>query len=230
MRPLSRRRKGWSQLAFVVLERLPSALSEHIPTQGGSPMALLVLGLVIFLGLHSTRIVSESGREKAIARFGEGAWKGIYSLVSAVGFILIVYGFAQARRAAPELWTPPAGARHATMLLMLAALILLASYLFKRSHITAAVHHPMLWAVLAWSLGHLIANGSAADVLLFGAFFVWSVADLLSAYRRERRDVFIYPKPEWTATVGAVVVGLIVYAILLDGLHLWLFGVSPLAM
>ena len=147
-----------------------------------------VLGLVVFLGLHSTRIVSESGREKAIARIGEGPWKGGYSLISAIGFVLARLGFARERFQAPQLRTPPPGARHTTMLLMLAALILLASYLFKRSHITAAVHHPMLWSVLSWSLAHLIANGSAADLVLFGAFLVWSVADLASAYARDRRN------------------------------------------
>jgi uncharacterized membrane protein len=192
-------------------------------------MAILILGLVIFLGLHSTRIVSESGREKAIARFGEGPWKGIYSALSAIGFILIVWGFARARYDAPQLWRPPPGARHITMLLMLVALILLASYLFKRSHITAAVHHPMLWAVLLWSLGHLIANASAADLALFGAFLVWSIADLASCYARDRRNGVIYPAPELTATVGAVIAGLVLYAVLLGGAHFWLFGVSPLA-
>ncbi len=94
-------------------------------------MTLLVLGLVIFLGLHSTRIISESGRERAIARIGEGPWKGVYSLISVIGFVLIVWGFARARYDAPQLWTPPAGGRHITMLLMLIALILLASYGFK---------------------------------------------------------------------------------------------------
>jgi uncharacterized membrane protein len=116
------------------------------------------------------------------------------------------------------------------MLLMLIALILLASYLFKRSHITAAVHHPMLWSVLLWSVGHLIANGSAADLLLFGAFLVWSAADLVSAYARDRRHGVVYPAPQVGATAGAVVVGLVAYALLVGGLHLWLFGVSPLAM
>ena len=193
-------------------------------------MAILVLGLVIFLGLHSIRIVSESGRERAIARFGEGPWKGIYSALSAIGLVLIVWGFARARYDAPQVWTPLPGARHITMLLMLVALILLASYLFKRSHITAAVHHPMLWSVLLWSIGHLIANGSAADVVLFGAFLVWSIADLASAYARDRRNAVVYPAPELAATGGAVVVGLIAYALLIGGLHLWLFGVSPLAM
>ena len=193
-------------------------------------MTILVLGLVIFLGLHSTRIVSESGREGAIARFGEGPWKGIYSLISAVGLVLIVWGFARARYDAPQLWTPPAGARHITMLLMLIALILFASFLFKRSHVAVVSHHPMLWSVLLWSVGHLFANGSAADLLLFGAFLVWSSTDLVSSYARDRRNGVVYPEPQVAATAGAVVVGLVVYALLIGGLHLWLFGVSPLAM
>jgi uncharacterized membrane protein len=193
-------------------------------------MTILVLGLVIFLGLHSTRIVSESGRERAIARVGEGPWKGIYSLVSVIGFVLIVWGFARARYDAPQLWTPPTWGRHITMLLMLISLILFASFLFKRSHIAVMTHHPMLWSVLLWSVGHLFANGSAADLLLFGAFLVWSAADLASSYARERRNGVVYPPPELGATAGAIVVGLVVYGLLIGGLHLWLFGVSPLAM
>jgi uncharacterized membrane protein len=217
-------------LAFVVFGRLTFALDERFRSQGGLPMAILVLGLVIFLGLHSTRLISESGRERAIARIGEGPWKGVYSLVSVVGFVLIVWGFVRARYDAPQLWTPPAGARHITMLLMLLALILLAGFLFKRSHIAVLAHHPMLWAVLAWSAGHLFANGSAADLLLFGAFLVWSAADLINSYARDRRNGVVYPAPELGATAGAIVVGLVVYALLIGGLHLWLFGVSPLAM
>jgi uncharacterized membrane protein len=193
-------------------------------------MAILILGLVIFLGLHSTRVISESGRERAIARIGEGPWKGIYSLASVIGFVLIVWGFARARYDAPQLWTPPAGARHITMLLMLVALVLLASSHFKRSHIAVIVHHPMLWSVLLWSAGHLLANGSAADLVLFGAFLVWSAVDLVSSYARDRRNAVVYPAPRLPATGGAVVVGLVLYAALLGGLHLWLFGVSPLAM
>ena len=149
--------------------------------------------------------------------------------LSAVGLVLIVWGFARARYDAPELWAPPAGARHIAMLLMLVALILLAGYVFKRSHVAVLTHHPMLWAVLLWSAGHLIANGSAADLLLFGRFDR-SAADLASSYARDRRNGVIYPAPELGASAGAVVVGLVVYALLIGGLHLWLFGVSPLAM
>ena len=222
--------QGCGGLAFVVFGRLTFAPGERLRSQGGLPMMILVLGLVIFLGLHSTRIVSERGRERAITWIGEGPWKGIYSALSVIGFVLIVWGFARARYDAPQLWTPPAGARHITMLLMLISLILLASYGFKRSHIAVISHHPMLWAVLLWSAGHLFANGSATDLLLFGAFLVWSAADLANSYARDRRNGVVYPEPELGATAGAVVVGLVVYALLIGGLHLWLFGVSPLAM
>jgi uncharacterized membrane protein len=192
-------------------------------------MATLVLGLVIFLGLHSIRIVAEPLRAQAVARLGEGPWKGIYSLGSALGLVLIVWGFAQARYDAPVIWTPLPGARHLTITLMLVSMLLLAAYIFKQSHIAVAVHHPMDWSVVVFGLGHLIANGSAADVVLFGAFLVWALADLTSSYARDRRTGVIYPEPNWGATTAAIVLGLALWAALAFWLHLWLFGVSPLA-
>ena len=191
-------------------------------------MAILVLGLIIFLGLHSTRIFAESGREKAIARLGEGPWKGIYSLLSAIGFVLIVWGFADARFTAPPLYAPPPGARHLTITLMLVAMVLLAAYFFKRSHITAALHHPMVWSVAVFGAAHLVANGSAADVVLFGAFLIWAAADLVSAYARDRRDALVYPEPKWSATAGAVALGIAFWAVIAFWLHYELFGVAPL--
>ncbi len=193
-------------------------------------MAMLVLGLVIFLGLHSTRIFAERGRAQAIARLGEGPWKGGYSLLSLIGFALIVWGFGQARRNAAELWTPPMWTCHTTILLMLFSLILIGAYIFKRSHIAVAVHHPMVWGVAIWAAGHLIANGSAADLLLFGAFLVWAVADLSSSYSRDRLNAVAYPAPNWGATIGAIALGVILWIALLAGLHLWLFGVSPMGL
>ncbi len=193
-------------------------------------MAILALGLAIFLGLHSTRIVAEDGRAKAIARLGEGPWKGVYSLLSLIGFVLIVWGFARARWDAPFLWAPPIWARHTALTLMLISFILLAAYLFKRSHIAVTVHHPMVWGVGVWGAGHLLANGSAADLLLFGAFLVWAAADLVSSYARDRRNAVVYPSPEWGATIGAVVLGVVAWIAFLAGAHQWLFGVSPLSM
>ncbi len=192
-------------------------------------MALLVLGLVIFLGVHSTRILAEGGRAKAVARLGEGPWKGVYSLLSLIGFALIVWGFGQARSNAAELWTPPIWTRHITILFMLISLILIGAYIFKKSHIAVAVHHPMVWGVAIWAAGHLIANGSTADLLLFGAFLVWAIADLVSSYGRDARNSVVYPPPTWGATIGAIALGVVLWIALLGGLHHWLFGVSPMA-
>jgi uncharacterized membrane protein len=191
-------------------------------------MAILVLGLVIFLGLHSIRIVADPLRAQAIARLGSNGWRGIYSLLSIIGFVLIVWGFAEARFNAPELWTPPPGARHLTILLMLVSMLLLAGYIFKQSHIAVAVHHPMVWSIVVFGLAHLIANGSAADAVLFGAFFVWAVADLKSSYARDRQNSVVYPEANWGATIGAIVLGFALWAVIAFWLHLWLFGVSPL--
>ncbi len=192
-------------------------------------MAMLVLGLVIFLGVHSTRIFAQGGRVKAIARLGEGPWKGVYSLVSLVGFALVVWGFGQARWIAARLWTPPVWAGHATILIMLVSLILIGAYIFKKSHIAVAVHHPMVWGVALWAAGHLAANGSSADLLLFGAFLLWAVAELVSSYARDARNSVVYPTPVWGATIGAVALGVVLWIALLGGLHFWLFGVSPMA-
>jgi len=103
------------------------------------------------------------------------------------------------------------------------------AYIFKKSHIAVAVHHPMVWSVALWAAGHLLANDSSADLLLFGAFLVWAAADLVSAYARDRRNAIVYPAPEWGATIGAIVLGLAFWVALLAGLHLWLFGISPMA-
>jgi len=126
-------------------------------------MATLIIGLVVFLGLHSTRIFANDARAKAIARLGEGPWKGIYSLLSLIGLALIIWGFAQARWNAAVLWAPPVFVRHIAIALMLVSLILLGGYVFKKSHIAVAVHHPMVWSVAVWSAAHLFANGSAAS-------------------------------------------------------------------
>ena len=112
---------------------------------------------------------------------------------------------------------------------MLISLILIGAYIFKKSHIAVAVHHPMVWGVAIWAAGHLIANGSTADLLLFGAFLVWAIADLVSAYGRDARNSVVYPAPTWGATIGAIALGVVLWIALLGGLHLWLFGVSPMA-
>ena len=191
-------------------------------------MSLLIVGLVLFLGVHSIAIVSPGLRGRAVQGMGEGAWKGLYALVSLVGFVLICYGFGLARQAPVTLYTPPAWLRHVALLIMLPAFpLLIAAYLPGR--IKTAAKHPMLAAVKFWALAHLLANGSLADVLLFGGFLVWAVLDRISLKRRPVRAALRTAPPGPWNDVIAVVLGLGIYALLIGWAHVRLFGVSPLS-
>ncbi|WP_181704124.1 NnrU family protein [Chthonobacter albigriseus] len=189
-------------------------------------MTLLMLGLILFLGIHSIRIVSPATRESLLARMGEGPWKGIYSLISALGLLLIVWGYAAAREAPVVIWDPPVFTRHIALLVMLPVFpLLLAAYLPGR--IKAAAKHPMLLAVKLWALAHLLANGTLADVVLFGAFLAWAVADRISVKRHPRQPAVGAPASGGNDAI-ALIGGLALYAAMLFGLHTWLIGVSPL--
>jgi uncharacterized membrane protein len=188
-------------------------------------MLWLVVGLVVFLGVHSVSIVAPGWRDALAARLGEGAWKGVYSLVSLVGIVLIVVGYGAARQNPVLLWNPPVWTRHLAALLMLPVFIcFLAAYLPGR--IKAALKHPMLVAVKLWATAHLLANGTLADVLLFGGFLAWAVADRISLKRRAPRPIPGAP-PGAANDAIAVIAGLAIYALTVLWAHQWLFGVSP---
>ena len=192
-------------------------------------MLYLILGLVIFLGVHSVEIVSPTFRNRAVARFGEKPYKGIYSLLSIVGFVLLVWGYGVARQDPILVYAPPLWMRHLTLLLMLPVFpLLLAAYLPGR--IKAAVKHPMLAAVKAWAFAHLLANGMLADLLLFGGFLLWAVADRISVKRRAVVRPVPGPPPGKYNDLIAVVGGLALYVLFVFWLHTWLIGVPPLAM
>jgi len=190
-------------------------------------MTLLVLGLVLFLGIHSVSIFAPAWRDGQVARRGEKPWKGVYSVASIIGFALLIYGYGLARQSPVVLYTPPTWMRHVALLLMLPAFpLLLAAYFPGR--IKAATQHPMLAAVKLWAFAHLLANGTLADVLLFGGFLAWAVADRISLKRRPARPVPGAP-PGPMNDVIAIVGGLALYALFVAWAHQWLIGVSPLA-
>ena len=193
-------------------------------------MSLLVLGLFLFLGVHSVRIVSDGWRARTLARVGEHAWKGVYSLLSGLGLVLIVWGYGLARRAPVVLWEPPPGMRHLAGLLTLAAFVGIAAAYVPRNAIKASLHHPMVLGVKVWALAHLLANGTLADVLLFGAFLAWAVADRISVKRRPADESHEVPAaPPRTANDAiALIGGPIVYVVFILWAHRWIIGVSPL--
>jgi uncharacterized membrane protein len=189
-------------------------------------MTLLILGLVLFLGVHSVSIVAVGWRDAQVAQRGEQAWKGLYSIASLIGFGLIVYGYGLARQAPIVLYTPPAAMRHVALLLMLPVFPLLASSGLP-GRIKAAAKHPMLLAVKLWAVAHLLANGNLADVLLFGAFLAWAVADRISVKRRPIRPLPAAPARSVNDLI-VLVAGLGIYALFLLWGHAWLIGMSPL--
>ncbi len=192
-------------------------------------MTLLIAGLVLFLGIHSVSIVAPHWRTRQLALRGEAAWKGVYSLVSLVGLVLLIYGYGQARRSGVVLYQPPTALRHVALLLMLPVFPLLFAAYFP-ARIQRATKHPMLVAVKLWAFAHLLANGSLADVVLFGSFLAWAVADRISVKRRSAVDAHAVPgAPTRPVNDGiAIALGLIVYVAFLGGVHRWLIGVSPL--
>jgi uncharacterized membrane protein len=192
-------------------------------------MIVLVIGLVVFLASHSVRIFAEDWRQGMIARLGEGPWKGVYSLVSVVGLVLVIWGYGLARPASPVLYEPPVWLKHIAVLLNLLAFILLAAFMVPAGRIKARLGHPMILAVKTWAVAHLLANGRVADLVLFGAILVWAVVDYAASRRRDRERGTVYVAGPARNDVIAVVVGVVIWALLLWRVHEWLTGVSPLA-
>ncbi|NEV61253.1 NnrU family protein [Thiorhodococcus minor] len=189
-------------------------------------MAVLILGLVLFLGTHAISIFKPGLRTQVIDRFGVAAWQGVFGLLSLIGFVLLVNGYAATREAPLVLYDPPSWLRHVNLLLMLPVFpILLSTYLPGR--IQTAVKHPMLLAVKIWAFGHLLANGTLADVLLFGSFLAWAVADRISLKHRAGPPVQGAP-PNRVNDAIAVVGGLVLYLLFIFWLHKALMGVAPI--
>jgi len=192
-------------------------------------MSYLILGLVIFLGAHSVRIFAEDWRTRTIARVGPNPWKGVYSLISIAGFVLLVWGYGQARQAGGVLYDPPLFLYPITSLLTLISFVLLAAAKVPGNHIKAAVGHPMVAGVKLWAFAHLLSNGGLADVVLFGAFLVWAIVDFIAARKRDRSAGTRYPAGRGARTAMTVVAGVVAWAVFAFWAHLWLIGVAPFA-
>ena len=193
-------------------------------------MLVLILGLIIFLGVHSVRIFADDWRRSQIARLGDGPWKGIYSILSIAGFILIIWGYGLARQDPWLLWPPPPiWLLHIAILLNLIAFLLFAVYLVPGGYLKAWLGHPMLLAVKLWAFAHLLANNTLADLLLFGAVLIWAIADFAASRRRDRAAGTVRIAGPVRNDAIAVAVGFVIWAAILWRVHEWVIGVSPLA-
>jgi uncharacterized membrane protein len=190
-------------------------------------MSLLIIGLIIFLGSHSSRIFAEPWRNHMIDRLGEVKWKGLYTIASLIGLVLVVIGYGQARQAPIVLWQPATYLIHISILLNLVAFIFLAASSPSNNAIRLKLKHPMILGVKVWALAHLLANGTLVDLILFGSFLLWAVLDFRSA---RKRPIHMPEKAviSTKATITVVVTGIVIWAAFIFGLHQYLIGVSPL--
>ena len=190
-------------------------------------MGTLIAGLAVFFANHSVSIVAPGWRDRVAARIGVAAWRGLYSLVSLAGLALIIHGFALSRAAPIVLYTPGRALHLVAIVLMVPVFpLLFAAYLPGR--IRSAARHPMLVAIKLWAVAHLLANGMAADVLLFGGFLAWAVIDRISLKRRPVKPVAGAKPGRWNDLL-AVALGIAVYALMLGWAHQRLLGVAPLS-
>ena len=191
-------------------------------------MSILIFGLVLFLGIHSVRIVADDARSRFIASRGAGAWKGLYSLVSGVGLAAIIWGYSIARTQPVVLWAPIPGMRHLAALLVLLAFILLAAAYVPGNGIKARLHHPMVLSVKVWALAHLLANHTLASLLMFGGFLVWAVLSFRAARQRDRAAGTVYAPGRTLPTVITVLVGAAAWYGFAFWVHGAWLGVRPL--
>lgn len=185
-------------------------------------MVRLVIGLALFLGVHSISIFADAWRDRTVERIGKNAWQGLYSVAAAAGLVLIVVGYASARGEFVILYVPPLWLRYLAMALMIFVFpLLLAAYLPGR--IKTATKHPMLVAVKTWAFAHLLVNGALPDVLLFGSVLAWAVVDRISYKGRKPRPLPAASASSWNDAI-AVAAGLGIYAAFFLGGHAWLTG------
>jgi uncharacterized membrane protein len=188
-------------------------------------MTLLIIGIIVFLGLHLLPTISGL-RGKLAARLGENGYKALFSLLSVAGFALLVYGFAKAP--VIQVWSPPGWTRWVAIVLMLPAFIFLVAA-YVPGQIKVRLKHPFLVAVKTWALAHLIANGDLASIILFGSFLAYAVYDRITLkHRKPTAIVEVQGSGPPRNDVVAVVLGTALYVVFLVWLHPLLIGTSPL--
>ncbi len=191
---------------------------EFSTTGMDNPMTILIIGLVLFFAVHFVPALTGLKRG-LVERFGANGYQAVFTIVSLIGFLLIVWGKSAAEFV--YVYNPPDWGRHGTMVLVLVAFVLLAAYQLK-GRIRKTLRHPMLVAVAFWAAGHLLANGDLASVLMFGSFLAFAVIDIpLENARGPAVEFDPDPRHDMIALGG----GIAAYIVFLF-VHPWAFGVA----
>lgn len=192
-------------------------------------MTLLLFGLIAFLGLHSLRLVAPGWREARIRAWGTGTWKTAYSVLSIASFVLLLWGYGEARLDDPRLlWQPPVWTRHLAATLTLPAFVLVVAAYVPGNHFKGWLGHPMVAGITLWALAHLLANGWLHGVVLFAAFLAWSVVLFTQSRRRDRAEGVRRSPGRSGPTLLALAIGVAVWALFAFHLHARWIGVAPL--
>ena len=186
-------------------------------------MSYLIIRIILFFGTHSVSIINAPWRNKVVNKIGLLPWQGFYSLVSIVGFVLIIQGYDQASQSFSIIYQSPPWLHYVAFILMIPVFPLLVAT-YSPGRINAITKHPMLAATKIWALAHLLVNGGLADVILFGSFLAWAIIDRISVKRRAPLPVAGLPSSRFNDAI-AIVLGLSIYVAFIYGIHDWLFGV-----
>lgn len=187
-------------------------------------LAIMILGLAVFIGTH---LVSTRREQRAalIARFGEGPYKGLYSLASLIGLILIGWGFGHYRATGwTDVWYPPGWTRHVTVLLVWPSIIFFYAA-YSPGRIKAVLKHPMLVGTKLWAVAHLISNGDLGSIVLFGSILGWAVYDRITLKHRTDPGGKSLPVGGLRQDIMAVVIGTLIYLALGFLFHPYVIGV-----
>lgn len=179
-------------------------------------MAVLGLGLALWVAGHLFKRILPAAR----TRLGEVPGKLFTTVLILAGVVLMIVGYRGAE--VVPLYSPLPGMGHLTDLLMLVA-VFLYGVGHSRGRLRAQLRHPMLLGTILWAGAHLLVNGDAASLLLFGGIGLWAALQI----------VLINAQSAWTPPARGglrgdavnLAISVVVYA-LVAGVHTWL-GKNP---
>jgi uncharacterized membrane protein len=190
-------------------------------------MTALIVGLLLFLGLHSIRFIADGARSRFIEQRGLKTWRALYSVVSGIGFVLIIWGYSLTLRQPVVLYEPAPWTRALAGVLTLAAIVLITASFVPRNHFRAWVGHPLVLGTALWALAHLQATRTLAGLLLFGGFLAWALVCFTSLRARDKAAGVQRKSGGMLQSVIALVVGVAAWAGFTYSLHARLIGVAP---
>lgn len=191
-------------------------------------LSILVVGLLVFVAVHSLGLFVPQLQQNFTAKHGKLAWRGIHSVFSLLSLVAIIWAYGMCRADPTFIWNPPVWTRHIALTFNLLMVILLTSSYIPNNHIKAKIGHPMYAAIKIWAFAHLLANGRLSDILLFGAFLIWAIMGFVINRKRDRLLEKSYGAGTLKGTVTVLVVALLVYFLIVKYLHVLAIGVSPI--